>query len=1154
MTAPTTHTRILVFGNLLSHLRRQGFRIGVGHYLRLQELLNRCGPEVAPQDLKTLLCPLFATSRSEQEQFYRYFDEFFALFKVAPPELPPELRNELLAIQPPSPTKLATRKKVLYLSGATVFIVVAAIVWICLTNSPVNIDEQNVRSGDPTPTVTAPTPAQGTTVQGAAPPSARPAQTPSDKPFTKSGQVPSTDSTNLRPANVTPAGTPVPIRVTQPAEQAIPAVSVALGVMWRITVILAPLIIFLFYDQSAHGVATRPSGRVLSPVLLLTVLSLVLFWVTTFFGPYFIIVGLTALAYLALLLYSLYAFSDSALEDADYKFFPHLLIGSLGLTVAATVAGLMFAAVALIGFGIESPAKHFLEHPRSQVFNSVAVLTFILFLILSGRASHGTRNKPTLYHRLRGALLGGAVASSAAAFLYFVNVHQAYALTPLIFFLLYEWHRYRRRKLILQKQHGKKPPYVWPVRVEAFAPKLYDQEVFYNIARKMRRRQAAEYMQLDVEASICATVESIGYPSFRYRLATRPPEYLILIERAGFRDHQAQHFNELTKALEREGVFVARYFFDDDPRVCCDESGGICLPLAELLGRHAGHRLLIFGDGEMLRAPVTGEPMPWTSLLTEWRDRSLLTPRPPAEWGSQETSLSSLFAVLPATLDGLLTLVGHLETLSAGSVDVRRQCGGERPPEFLLTGTTDDAEEIRAYLGEATFQWLCACAIYPELHWDLTLYLGSLPAMGGRLIREDNLLRLLRLPWFRSGSIPDGVRWLLIRELEQEKERAVRLAIVELLEKSPPPAETYASDAYQLNLAVQRWLSRRERRLRREAFEALSAAPRSRVVRDYTLMRFLEAAPGSALSLLLPRRLRRLFYSNGIPAFGLKTGVRLLCVVVIAAAGLVAREMRSTPDSPGVTVEARLDRAIAQNKLFGPPGESAFELYQELKNSGRGQDEMMRFNEALLPLLTAPVNQLLPDMNDPTKRRSDLVEDWENASKHLGWALEIRPDDAELAARKIYCEGRIAYLNKDTERALTQMKTAVVKDPLWAPPYNQIGLIYMELKQYAAARPYFLRAINLAPGWAMPYNNLGTSYFVEKNYRQAETYYRKAVQLAGGWARPHAWLADIAFRRGNYRTAVQEYQIVLDLNDTTMNLDVIRRQLDTATAKLEGAR
>src|SRR5437588_12942015 len=83
MSSAVFKNDLLMFGDLLAHLRQQGFRIGVDHYLRLQQLLDKVGDHCAPGELRTLLCPIFATSKTQQEQFYKVFDSYFDLFQIA---------------------------------------------------------------------------------------------------------------------------------------------------------------------------------------------------------------------------------------------------------------------------------------------------------------------------------------------------------------------------------------------------------------------------------------------------------------------------------------------------------------------------------------------------------------------------------------------------------------------------------------------------------------------------------------------------------------------------------------------------------------------------------------------------------------------------------------------------------------------------------------------------------------------------------------------------------------------------------------------------------------------------------------------------------------------------------------------------------------
>src|SRR5262249_34833806 len=150
-------------------------------------------------------------------------------------------------------------------------------------------------------------------------------------------------------------------------------------------------------------------------------------------------------------------------------------------------------------------------------------------------------------------------------------------------------------------------------------------------------------------------------------------------------------------------------------------------------------------------------------------------PVPVAQWGLREVSLAGSLPVFPATTEGLLALGNYLDLQLIGEIDGKRG-KGEPSPDHLLA----NLEALRAHLGEEAFQWLCACAVYPELHWNLTLYLATLPCMDDGLISEANLLRLVRLPWFRAGSIPDDLRSRLIQKLDNRKEKAVREAIIKL--------------------------------------------------------------------------------------------------------------------------------------------------------------------------------------------------------------------------------------------------------------------------------------------------------------------------------------------------------------------------------------
>jgi Big-like domain-containing protein len=666
-------TPVLPFAELLEELRRQGFVIGVDQHLRLQQLLDRLADNVAPGRLKTHLAPIFATSREEQERFYRTFDRLYPVFTQAEVE---QRRRESGAQAEPTPARPApppARRRVTVFTGIVLVLLLTLALWRL-----------------PRPHRTG-TPARPDTGQ------VHPGPVPGPRPDTATA-----------PDSVRPRSTPLP--------------------------------------------------------------------------PVF---------------------------DRD------------------------LAAQGETGF----LARH------RQGLRIVA-----LFLVAG-------------------------------------------------LFLLNEWRLYRRRRLVVSRERRQKPPFTWPVRLEAPINPFAESAELPNAARLLRQRQPGELARLSVEETVRATIAAAGFPTFRYRTDTRAPDYLLLIERSAFRDHGARLYQALAQALEREGVHVTRYLHDGDPRVCHAERGEQRELLVDLRRRYPDYRLLLVSRGDRLLDPVTGRLQPWTAQFLSWSDRALLTPESPSTWGLREVALAQHFVVLPATIAGLMGAVGHFRGPARTEPERWRELDASPGVPRLDDG--DPSPRLRAYLGPRVFRWLCAVAVYPELHWDLTLHLAGLPILGPGLLTEESLLRLLRLPWFRQGAIPDEVRARLIDQLTEAEERAVREAIVDLLERNPAPGDSVSANRYELDLVVQRLaLHRRDPRQRRNAIRELQGFPRRDLVQDFAMLKLIEETPASRLQVLLPRRLRRVFYRDGVPALGTRAAVRVAALVAALGAGARLTRPPATPPAP----------------------------------------------------------------------------------------------------------------------------------------------------------------------------------------------------------------------------------------------------------------
>ena len=648
VSAPVSNSH-LVFGDFLESLRLHGFTIGIGHYLRLQKLLARVGPECRPHELKTLLCPIFATDEREQARFYEEFDRYF------------------------------------------------------------DFDEPSVEA------VPAPIERSG-------------------------GEV--------------AMATPGPVQVA-----------------------------------SAKG----PNSRVLVVVLSL-----------------------------------------------------------LGIVLLVAVVSLLMRSAPdpPIDFPTPTPTPEVVASPTptpfTMFFDNLELSTLLRILV---------------------------------------------ALLPLLLFGLYELFRRLRRRQRGRQQHDREQPSI-PIGFRTSLAEVYDPDSIARLARLLRTRQRSGALQLDIGASIAATVKALGFLSLREKSTSQPPEYLVLIDRAAFRDHQARLFYELARKLYGESVFLTCYFFEGDPRVSFmspfvsveatpvvrsaeaqqkleeeakrAQRGATIEDLHEL---YPGHRLIIFSEGEDLVDPVTLQTVDWIKSFAHWQERAILTPRPRSLWDAHEFALRQQFVVMPATLSGLELVAESFAIREPVSIPENLRGDKSQPPHDV--DSVEGLRELRLYLGEETFQWLCACAVHPQLQWDLTICLGLQFSTKENLFTEEKLLRLFSLPWFRVGAIPDATREKLVSELSAGSEAKVRRTIADLM------ARAVAMESVPEGAEVVRVP------LPQEFAGTVSDQlfNRIRSVRDVAFKRFLQPQPFVLFfKRVLPNWLQRLLFTP----FGMRLGTRMALALLVS--------------------------------------------------------------------------------------------------------------------------------------------------------------------------------------------------------------------------------------------------------------------------------
>ena len=492
------------------------------------------------------------------------------------------------------------------------------------------------------------------------------------------------------------------------------------------------------------------------------------------------------------------------------------------------------------------------------------------------------------------------------------------------------------RRAILRKLPDSRLPQLHELKIEGAERKLFASPRVRQALLGLRRPRPMAVRELDARATVRATIREGGVFTPTYGARRASPEYLLLIDRASAQDEQARVADELCARLTENGVFVEPYYFQGDARSCrsarrADEAA---VTLRHLAGRYPEHRLLVFGDGASFFETFTGRPHRWLAQLAHWEARALLMPEPPAPHGDREQELRRRdFLLLPAGAEGLEALAEWFGLGVAPRTD-----GGflpapfpemieERPLRWLerLAPPPDDiaelARQVRAYLGPDGWEWLAACAAYPEITWDLMLFYDFW--LFGRddaapESRADRILRLVRLPWFRYGAMPDWWRTHLLDSLAPARRALVLRAIERLLgsalhPENPVPLQYAEPEARGWRARLRAW------RDRLSTWLALQTVEREEPLRDYVFLQFLAGRRPDRLSVLIPDALRRLFFKDGHAGLGPNsiTLFALACLVSLSLSLFAWFYLRPrTGDDPPGPV------AIAIPRPTVPPGVS----------------------------------------------------------------------------------------------------------------------------------------------------------------------------------------------------------------------------------------
>ncbi|MEZ4826489.1 MAG: WG repeat-containing protein [Bacteroidia bacterium] len=638
--------------------------------------------------------------------------------------------------------------------------------------------------------------------------------------------------------------------------------------------------------------------------------------------------------------------------------------------------------------------------------------------------------------------------------------------TLVMAFFFYESYWRNRRKLLMLEDRSKLPPYSWNVHSPRPDFHLYTEQKFFEATRRLREREHGEMSDLNIDKSISQTVAEGGYPTPAFDPRSRPPEYLVLISKQNARDHQAMLFDQLILELSQQDIYIERYFYDHDPRLCWKEKYVNEILLEELHRQYPDNRVVIIGQAEPFFDPVTDRLAGWTEILRKWKQVAIVSPAPPLSWGHRESVLARQFIFLPSTTEALSVIVDIFnddqhpplrhwiaQNTYPPQPDAEYPLSIDDLKKYFDTRYEGLEEIYEPESGKDLFDWLCACAVHPVLSWDLTLAFGE--AIGEErttpLVNPRNLLKLISLPWFRTGEIPEELRDALFAQIPAPLQAVARKTVVRILRDNPPPQGSYAEAEHQLSLAIQEAELEPSLGKNLRLIQQAQTYSLNHEIKDKTVIKSLRYWPESTFSFSLPESVNEWLFRQGIPALGLRTWVR--AVATIAAVFMIALSLDPS----------RLDRVhtFSGERYFLANKSSRMRFHAYV---GNAYFDSLNYPAArenyqislLLKKETRREDYLTPDFNlSMLQWKEGNTEEAREAFARLGEKAtelesgitttgETQKYLARLRSDASYNQGVIYYRNQQTESAEEQFRDAVKADSSHAQAIYAEAVLFLQ--------------------------------------------------------------------------------------------------------------
>ncbi len=153
-------------------------------------------------------------------------------------------------------------------------------------------------------------------------------------------------------------------------------------------------------------------------------------------------------------------------------------------------------------------------------------------------------------------------------------------------------------------------------------------------------------------------------------------------------------------------------------------------------------------------------------------------------------------------------------------------------------------------------------------------------------------------------------------------------------------------------------------------------------------------------------------------------------------------------------------------------------------------------------------------------------------------ALQLPFSDFASAEHAVAGFSRSARASRRSREAIDPLDMLLQRWPD-APSWIELGLLYQDIGDLAAAENAFAKAVALMPVSDRAHNNLGYTLLLENKSEDAEREFRKALEMSPSSTTARNNLGTLLARRGDFDGALEQFQMAADAAVAHNNLAVV---------------